>query len=158
MWCSGSRNLVFVQPFENAILLLNRSNHPLFPQSGWAGHLTSRLACWSSHSWCFEAFRKPCPTSCHCSFESRAAFVRTNNHKYLPVTYPLAVAEIPRASRGTRRRAIQSWIHSSHSRCEEKIYAVRYNTSVHLYSYSTIPADLLTSFPYEACSTSGELL
>lgn len=42
---------------------------------------------------------------------------------YLPVTYPFGVAVMPRASRGTRRSAMQSRMQSSHSRWVSNIYA-----------------------------------
>lgn len=44
------------------------------------------------------------------------------NEDYLPETYPFGVAVIPNTSRGTWRRAMQSRMQSSHSRCVANIY------------------------------------
>ena len=114
---------IFIQPFEDSFLWIKTKGSVLPSQwQGWIEHPTEPIIWLSFRTWWTEVSLH----SDHSSFQSlltrSTIYSEICTMTYLPVIYPLDVAVIPRASRGTRRRAMHSWIHSSHSLCDANIF------------------------------------
>lgn len=71
-----------------------------------------------------------CPVFCVSNRVEQSALEK-QSEDYLPETYPFGVAVIPSTSRGTWRRAMQSRMQSSHSRCVANIYTEYINLILH---------------------------